>query len=155
MYPVSTFLWFKAFHLIFMVTWFAGLFYLPRLFVYHAEMGPVSFDDPHQKSNHLRFCTMEHKLFWFIMTPSAFLTVLFGLSLIWAAPSGAYQHAGWLHLKLVLVLFLLFYHHLCARYLKRFKQNQNTKSGLFFRWFNEVPSVILILGVILAVTKIF
>lgn len=152
---VPIFLWLKAFHLIFIVTWFAGLFYLPRLFVYHAEMGPISLTDPHQKDNHIRFCTMEYRLFWFIMTPSAFLTLLLGTSLILTTPSGTYAHAGWLHVKLVLVGLLFFYHHLCAQYLKRFKNNQNTKSALFFRWFNEFPSVILVLIVILGVTKAF
>lgn len=152
---VPLFLWLKAFHIICIVTWFAGLFYLPRLFVYHAELGPISLEDPNQKANHIRFCTMEHKLFWYIMTPSALLTLIFGLNLILTAPSGAYQHAGWLHVKLLLVGALFFYHHLCAKYLKRFKRNQNIHSGSFFRWFNEVPSVILILIVILAVTKAF
>lgn len=155
MNSAPVFLWLKAFHIIFVVTWFAGLFYLPRLFVYHAELGPISMTDPHQKNNHLRFCTMEYRLFWFIMTPSAVFTLLLGLSLLWAAPVGAYSHAGWLHLKLILVLFLLVYHHLCAKYLKQFKHNQNTKSALFFRWFNEIPGILLILIVILAVTKLF
>lgn len=155
MNPVPVFLWLKAFHIIFMVTWFAGLFYLPRLFVYHAGLGPISLTDPHQKSNHIQFCTMEYRLFWYIMTPGAILTLFFGLSLLWAAPPGTYSHAGWLHLKLILVFILLFYHHLCAKYLKQFKHNKNRKSALFFRWFNEVPSLILVLIVILAVTKLF
>lgn len=149
------FLWLKAFHIICIVTWFAGLFYLPRLFVYHAELGPISLDNEQQKINHLRFCTMEHRLFWFIMTPSALLTLIFGLSLIFSAPSGAYHHALWLHVKLILVGFLLFYHHLCAKYLKYFKKNANPKSAVFFRWFNEFPSLILVCVVILAVVKPF
>src|SRR5690606_33829708 len=134
---MSIFLWLKAFHIICIVTWFAGLFYLPRLFVYHAELGPISLENEQQRINHLRFCTMEHKLFWYIMTPSAALTLIFGLSLILSAPTGVYSHAIWLHIKLILVAFLLFYHHLCAKYLKYFKKNANTKSSIFFRWFNE------------------
>lgn len=152
---MSTFLWLKAFHLIFMVTWFAGLFYLPRLFVYHAELGPISPQDENAQQNHLRFCTMERRLFWGIMTPSAVLTILFGTTLILAAPQGAYQHAGWLHAKLTLVILLLGYHHVCAKYLKRFKNNQNTKSPRFFRWFNEFPAFILVAVIILAVVKPF
>lgn len=155
MYPVSVYLWLKAFHIISMVCWFAGLFYLPRLFVYHAELGPNAYSNPEQKSFYALFCKMETKLFWFIMTPSAVLTIVFGLGLIYIAPTGVYSQAGWLHVKLLLVLGLLYYHHLCARYLKRFKQHTNTKSGRFFRYFNEVPSVLLVLIVSLAVTKLF
>jgi len=167
---MSIFLWLKAFHIIFIVTWFAGLFYLPRLFVYHAQIGSRTFNNnsnnnssnnleniehiEHQKS-YERFCTMEKKLFWVIMTPSAVLTLIMGSSLIMIAGPASYRHAGWLHLKLILVLFLLFYHHLCAKYLKHFQNNTNTRSETFFRYFNEIPSVILIVVVILAVVKPF
>src|SRR5918996_650024 len=109
-------LWIKAFHVVFMVTWFAGLFYLPRLFVYHALS-----DDA---TSTARFKIMERKLFWGIMTPSAILTVLLGLSLLimnWPV----YQSAGWMHAKLSLVVLLIFYHLWCGRLMLDFRHDRN------------------------------
>lgn len=137
-------LWVKAFHIIFMVTWFAGLFYLPRLFVYHA----MSEDAASRE----RFKIMERKLYFGIMAPGAILTVAFGLWL-WL---GWYRGAGgWLHAKLALVIALIAYHLWCGRILKDFKHDRNTRSHVWFRWFNEFPVLILFGAVILVVVKPF
>jgi putative membrane protein len=137
-------LWVKSLHIIFMVTWFAGLFYLPRLFVYHAlSSDAVSIQ---------RFLVMERKLFWGIMTPGAILTVAFGLWLWLGWFRGA---SGWLHAKIALVALLVGYHLWCFRLLRAFAAGRNTKSDRWFRWFNEVPTVILFATVILVVLKPF
>jgi len=136
-------LWVKALHIIFMVTWFAGLFYLPRLFVYHAMT-----EDTISKE---RFVVMERKLFFGIMTPGAILTLLFGFWL-WL---GYGFSGGWLHVKLLLVLVLLAYHILCGKYLFDFKHDRNTRSHVFYRWFNEFPVLILAATIILVVVKPF
>lgn len=137
-------LWIKALHLIFMVTWFAGLFYLPRLFVYHAmstdEMGLA------------RFKTMERKLYYGIMYPSGILTTVFGLWLLW--PNFAlYMTFWWMQVKLVLVGVLWVFHLSCGYYRKCFANHTNAHSHVFYRWFNEVPSVILFVVIILVVVK--
>ncbi len=133
-------LWLKTFHLLFMICWFSGLFYLPRLFVYHAlsQMAPA---DPLGQE---RFCLMERKLFWGIMTPSALLTLIFGLG-TWHL--GHYEHPHWLHAKLGLIGLLGLFHIQCGRYLKRFAQRQSVPSPTFFRWFNEIP-VLLLMGIL-------
>ncbi|MBI2313183.1 MAG: protoporphyrinogen oxidase HemJ [Betaproteobacteria bacterium] len=134
-------LWVKAFHIVFMVTWFAGLFYLPRLFVYHAQSSDaVSIE---------RFKVMERKLYYGIMAPGAILTIVFGLWL-WL---GFGISGGWLHAKLVLVGVLVAYHLYCGKLLADFRQDRNTRSHVWFRWFNELPVVILIAVVLLAVLK--
>ena len=139
-------LWFKALHIISVVCWFAALFYLPRLFVYHA-----SCDDEAGKE---RFKVMERKLYRGIMTPSAVLTVLFGSILIAYNPQ-YYMGAGWMHAKLFLVAVLLVFHYLCSQHLKNFRDDKNTRDHVYFRWFNEIPTVILIIVVILVVVKPF
>ena len=137
-------LWIKALHIIFMVTWFAGLFYLPRLFVYHA----LSEDSMSRE----RFKVMERKLYYGIMTPGAVLTVAFGLWL-WL---GWFRSAGgWLHAKLALVAVLVVYHLWCGRLFKDFKHDRNRRSHVWFRWFNEFPVVVLIAVVILVVVRPF
>lgn len=136
-------LWIKSLHIIFMVTWFAGLFYLPRLFVYHA----MSDDAP----GIARFKVMERKLYYGIMTPGAVLTVLFGLWL-WL---GYGISGGWLHAKLALVIVLIGYHLYCGRLLADFKYDRNHHSHVYYRWFNEIPVVILFAVVILVVVKPF
>jgi putative membrane protein len=135
-------LWIKAWHVIFMVSWFAGLFYLPRLFVYHA--------DCQDQSGHERLVVMERKLFA-IMTIGALLTALFGVWLIaaWHWP----LTERWLQIKLLLVAALIAYHLYCAKLVKRFKLQQNAHSGVFYRWFNEFPALILIAVVLLAVLR--
>lgn len=134
-------LWIKALHIIFMVTWFAGLFYLPRLFVYHA----MSDDRPSIE----RFKVMERKLYYGIMTPGAVLTIVFGVWL-WL---GYGFSGGWLHAKLALVLGLIAYHLYCGRLLADFKQERNRHGHVYYRWFNEIPVVILIAAVVLVVVK--
>ena len=137
-------LWVKALHIVFMVTWFAGLFYLPRLFVYHAAaQDPPSIE---------RFKLMERRLFWGIMTPGGVLTVGFGLWL-WL---GWFRDAGaWLHAKLFLVALLVLYHAWCWRLLRHFAANRNRKSARWYRWFNEIPTLVLFATVILVVVKPF
>ena len=113
-------LWVRALHVIFMVTWFAGLFYLPRLFVYHAQCE----DEPGNK----RFKIMERKLFYGIMTPGAVLTIVFGVWLLVDYAWAAYAQTGWLHAKLTLVLVLVVYHVYCGKLLNDFKHDRNSKS---------------------------
>lgn len=140
------YLWLKSLHIISMVCWFAGIFYLPRLFVYHAD----TVDD----ISHQRFQVMERRLYYGIMTPSALLTVGFGIALITINPS-YYFHAGWFHLKLFLVVLLLGYHGYCGHLRRQFAGGHNTRSSTFFRWFNEVPVIVLVGAVILAVLRPF
>lgn len=136
-------LWIKALHIIFMVTWFAGLFYLPRLFVYHTTANDaISID---------RFKIMERKLFFGIMTPGAILTILFGIWLLNFLPG--YLNTTWMLLKLGLVLLLIFYHIWCGVLLKQFKDDSNRHSHVWYRWFNEAPVIGLIAIVILVVVK--
>ena len=132
-------LWLKALHVVFMVTWFAGLFYLPRLFVYHALAG--------DRAGVERFKIMERKLYWGIMTPGALLTVGTGvcLWLIWFRDAGS-----WLHAKLALVALLVVYHVWCGKLLDDFTHDRNAKTHVWFRWFNEFP-VLILLGVVLLV----
>lgn len=140
-------LWIKALHIAFMVTWFAGLFYLPRLFVYHAMS-----DDLISRA---RFTVMERKLFWGIMTPGAVLTLVFGLVLLWGYAWQAYKSAPWLHLKLGLVGLLMVYHVFCGRLVADFKHDRNRRSHRWFRVFNEIPVLFLLGIIILVVVKPF
>ena len=131
---------YKTLHIIFMVTWFAGLFYLPRLFVYHAQAEDQISND--------RFKIMERKLFWGIMTPGAVLTVLFGVLLI--------EYHGmsyWLKMKILLVFVLALYHVWCGVLLEKFKTDSNSHSHVWYRIFNEVPVIFLVLIVALVVYK--
>jgi len=137
-------LWLKAFHVIAMVTWFAGLFYLPRLFVYHADAGDwISVE---------RFRVMERRLLM-IMTIGAVLTLSLGLAMVVVWP--AYLKMGWLHAKLALVILLVAYHLTCHKFVRDFAHDRKTRSARWFRMFNEVPSVLLIGIVILAIVKPF
>jgi len=134
--------WVKSFHIAFMVTWFAGLFYLPRLFVYHA----MATDEVGIE----RFKVMERKLYYGIMTPGAIATVVFGLWL-WL---GWFRDAGgWLHAKLALVAVLIAYHAWCGKLLIDLKHGRNRRSHVWFRWFNEFPVLVLFAIVILVVVK--
>jgi putative membrane protein len=137
-------LWVKSLHIVFMVTWFAGLFYLPRLFVYHALAEDVV--------SIRRFVEMERKLFWGIMTPGAVLTIAFGL---WLWLGWFRDASGWLHVKIALVALLVGYHLWCLRLLRAFAAGRNTKSHIWYRWFNEVPVIVLIATVLLVVLKPF
>lgn len=135
-------LWLKAFHVIAMVTWFAGLFYLPRLFVYHADARDgISVE---------RFKVMERRLFA-IMTIGGCATLVFGLAMLAAAPG--YLAMGWLHVKLTLVGLLIIYHLYCYKFTRAFAADRNVRSGRWYRMFNELPSLLLIGIVILAVVK--
>jgi putative membrane protein len=136
--------WIKAWHVIFMVTWFAGLFYLPRLFVYHAS----TVDAPGLE----RFQVMERRLFA-IMTIGAVLTAAFGLWLV--ARNPALLATGWLRAKLVLVALLIAYHLFTWRVMRDFAAGRNARSARWYRWFNEIPSLLLIGIVLLAVLRPF
>ena len=133
-----------ALHIISMVAWFAGLFYLPRLFVYHAEAtDSISIE---------RFKVMERRLFYGIMTPSLILTAVFGywtMSYKWAY----YSQQNWMHIKLGCVLLLWLYQLFCWRFMLDFKHNKNRRSAKFFRFFNEVPTVFLIVIIFMVVLK--
>jgi protoporphyrinogen IX oxidase len=140
-------LWLKALHLIFMVTWFAGLFYLPRLFVYHAMSDDaISIE---------RFKVMERKLYYGIMTPSMILTFIFGIWMLISYDWEIYGKSGWLHAKLGLLAILFIYHIVCGKWLLDFKYDRNQHSHVYFRWMNEIPVLFLIAIVILAVVKPF
>ena len=136
----------KTLHVVFMVTWFAGLFYLPRLFVYHA-LTPGG-DGP----GIARFKLMERKLYFGIMTPGAVLTVAFGLWL-WL---GYGVHGAWLHAKLALVLLLIALHVYLGRLLRDFANDRNRHGHVFYRWLNEIPALPLLVAIVwLAVAKPF
>ena len=135
-------LWFKALHLIFMVTWFAGLFYLPRLYVYHSMSDDkLSLD---------RFKIMERKLYFGIATPGMLLTLVFGLLLLF---NGDYMSQLWIQIKLVLIAVLVIYHVHCGKLLIDFKHDRNQRSHVFYRWYNEFPVLLLIAIVLLAVLR--
>ncbi len=135
-------LWIKALHIIFVTSWFAGLFYLPRLFVNHAMVT--------DKATLERLELMEHKLYKF-MLPLATLALIFGLWL-WL---GFGITGGWLHAKLVLVIGLILYHLFCGKLMRDFKAGKNTHSHTWYRWFNEIPVLVLFAVVILVVVKPF
>ncbi len=139
-----TILWFKAFHVFFMVAWFAGIFNLPRLFVYHAENTDENTSET--------FKVMERRLLYFV-TPFAIFTLVFGVLLIGQYGMDWFRQAGWLHTKLLLVTVLYLYHGYCFKLLADFKHNRNTKSPRFYRVFNEVPVLILLAIIVLAVVK--
>lgn len=138
--------WIKALHIIAMVAWFAGLFYLPRLFVYHADAkDTISIE---------RFKIMEHRLYYYIMLPAALLTLFFGFILL-SFSANYYSHATWMHLKLGLVAILVIFHLYCGKCLHDFKQDNNHHSSLFYRWLNELPTLLLIAIVIIAEVQPF
>lgn len=136
--------WLRAFHIIFMVAWFAGIFYLPRLFVYHAD---------NQASDvHAIFTVMERRLLYFV-TPFAILTLVFGLLIIysWGVPMG--NLPLWLHIKFALAIVLYGYHGYCFKLMRDFASERNRKSARWYRIFNEMPVLILFAIVLLAVIK--
>jgi putative membrane protein len=136
--------WIKAWHIIFMVTWFAGLFYLPRLFVYHASTADTA--------GHERFCIMERRLFA-IMTIGGLLTAAFGLWLLIINPS--LLATGWMRAKLALVVLLVAYHVWIGRLMRDFAAGRNVHGERWYRWFNEAPSLLLVGIVLLAVARPF
>ena len=140
-------LWLKAFHVIFVITWFAGLFYLPRLFVYHTQVTDTASQE--------RFELMERKLYG-IMTLGGLLALIFGLALLyfWATRVDGYFSQGWLHVKLTSIALLVGYHLYCKKLMNELKQGRG-KSHVWYRWFNEGPAVLLLLIVIMVVVKPF
>lgn len=138
--------WIKAIHVIFMVTWFAGLFYLPRLYVYHAM--------PENSGSFALFKIMERRLFA-IMTIGAVITLVFGLIMLGMNWQYLMVATHWFHAKLLLIVLLLGYHHACYKLMVRFRNDTNTHDHKWYRWFNEAPSVLLIVIVILAIVKPF
>ena len=141
---LSNILWFKAFHVIFMVAWFAGIFYLPRLFVNHAESDSIEVTQ--------QLKGMEKRLLYFV-TPFALFTFLLGTAIIYAYGYDWFVAARWLHIKLTLVIILYVYHAYCFKLVKTFAQDENSRSGRFYRIFNEVPVLILFAVIILAYVK--
>ncbi|MCK0155320.1 protoporphyrinogen oxidase HemJ [Alcanivorax sp. S6407] len=145
-FALDHFLWLKAIHLIAVICWFAGIFYLPRLFVYHAMA-----EDQVSKD---RFKIMERKLYRGIMNPSMIVTVVLGIWMF-VANMEAYKGSGWMHAKLTLVFLLIGYHHVCLAYMKKFANDANTKSDKFYRIFNEIPVFMLVAIVILVIVRPF
>lgn len=141
---MNTLLVIKALHVSFMVAWFAGIFYLPRLFVYHAGNTDPAVD--------AQFKVMERRLLYFV-TPFAVLTLVFGLWLIYLYGAAWFAASHWLHYKLLLVLLLYIYHGYCFKLLNDFKQGKNSKSSKFYRFFNEFPVLILFAIIFLAILK--
>jgi putative membrane protein len=137
-------LWVKSFHIIFMVTWFSGLFYLPRLFVYHAMAADTTSIE--------RFKIMERKLFFGITTPGMIFTLIFGIWLLSYNMQG-YMHAGWMHMKLTLVFLLVIYHLYLGKLYIDFKYDRNRHGHVFYRIVNEIPVLFLIAIVILVIVK--
>jgi len=142
------YLWLKAFHIIFVITWMAGLFYLPRLFVYHTRVKTGSDQDK-------LFQLMEYKLLRIIMGPSSVLVWVFGVALIYSIGTAVFFDGVWGWVKLAAVIALTWYHHVLGRYRKAFAAGQNQHDEKFYRRINEVPSVLLIIIVIMVVVRPF
>ena len=141
--------WFKAFHLIGIVVWFAGLFYLVRLFVYHAEANELP--EPDQSILKKQYEIMEKRLYHIITNPGMIVTVAMAIGLISTEP--AIMKSGWLHIKLVFVLALIGYHHYCKKLMKKLAAGECQWTGQQFRALNEAPTVLLVIIVLLAVFK--
>ncbi|UIE39403.1 protoporphyrinogen oxidase HemJ [Leptodesmis sichuanensis] len=141
--------WFKAFHIVGIVCWFAGMFYLPRLFVYHAE----AYEQPEPARTILKnqYQVMEKRLYSIIMTPAMLLTVAMAIGLITIEPDVLKQ--PWMHVKLACVALLLGYHYFCKRIMKKLAADECQMTGQQFRWFNEFPTVFFVIVVMLAVFK--
>lgn len=139
-----TLLWIKALHLFFMVAWMAGIFYLPRLFVYHASTDNQAIKD--------QFKIMERRL-WFFVTPFALLTLIFGVWLISLYGKEWFAAAKWLHIKLVLVIAIYIYHFYLYKLLKQFARDENNHTARFYRFLNEAPVLVLLAIISLAVVK--
>lgn len=138
----------KSLHIFFMVAWFAGIFYLPRLFVYHAQLTDSKEDQGTAKW----FKIMERRLLYFV-TPFAVLTLITGIGLIYIYGREWFRASMWLHYKLTLVILLYCYHGYCFVLLKRFANDENKRSDKFYRIFNELPVLVLLAIILLAVTK--
>jgi protoporphyrinogen IX oxidase len=143
------YLWFKAFHIVGIVCWFAGMFYLPRLFVYHAEANEQP--EPARSILKNQYQIMEKRLYSIIMTPAMLLTIVMAIGLISTEPDVLKQ--PWLHVKIACVLLLVGYHHYCKRIMKKLAADECKMTGQQFRWFNEFPTVFFVIVVMLAVFK--
>ena len=143
-------LWLKALHIVFVISWMAGLLYLPRLFVYHTEAT--------DEVGHQRFCVMEKRLYTLSLI-AMIGTWLFGIATLLSADAAyakaSYWGMGWLHAKLLVVLLTVGYHHVCARLLKQLTQGPSRHGHIWFRWFNELPVLLLLVAVLLVVLKPF
>jgi protoporphyrinogen IX oxidase len=139
--------WFKALHVISVISWMAGLLYLPRLFVYHADADKGS-------ELYETLTIMERRLLRFIMNPAMIATWLFGACLLWSNWN-VFSHQGWLHVKLTMVVLLTGFHHALAKWRKKFFKNENTKTAKFFRRINEIPTLLMIIIVIMVIVKPF
>ncbi len=141
--------WFKAFHIVGIVCWFAGMFYLPRLFVYHAE----AYEQPEPARSILtsQYQVMEKRLYSIIMTPAMLLTIAMAIGLVTTEPE--VMKEPWMHIKLGCVLLLVGYHHYCKRIMKKLAADECKMTGQQFRWFNEIPTVFFVIVVMLAVFK--
>jgi protoporphyrinogen IX oxidase len=139
--------WFKALHVMALIAWMAGLFYLPRLFVYHCQVAPHSPESE-------RFKVMERKLLRQIMTPAMLCTVLFGI-LLALTPGTVDWHAGWWYTKIAAVLGLAGFHGACAGWRRGFEQDRNTRSERFYRAANEIPTVLMMIVVIMVIVRPF
>lgn len=139
-------LWFKALHIFFMLAWMAGLFYLPRLYVYHAMTESQEVKDA--------YITMERRL-WFFVTPFAILTLVFGVLLIYQYGFTWFKVSTWLHIKLLLLILVYAYHLYLYRVYRHFEKDQNTRTSKFYRYLNEVPVLVIFSIVVLAVVKPF
>ncbi len=138
--------WIRAFHLIFVISWMVGLLYLPRLFVYHSELQPGSGEDK-------LFQTMERKLMKLIMLPAMLLTLAFG---IWLSYIYGFKNLGqWFHIKMTLVLVMLYFHHFLGKRRRDFVNGKNKYRAKFYRYINEVPTILMTVIVILAIVKPF
>ena len=138
--------WIEVAHIVSVVCWFAALFYLPRLFVYHAQaVDEISIE---------RFKVMERRLSRGIASPAMIATLVFGIWLASLAPD-YYLHQGWFHVKVTLVVLLVGYHHVCLYLMRQFRNDNNTRSHKFYRWFNEIPVLFLIAIVTLVVVRPF
>lgn len=137
-------LWIKAFHIIAVVAWFSGLFYLPRLYVYHA--------DCQEQPGRDRFEIMERKLYYYIMWPAGIITTVLGLILLWIALP-VYIHAPWMHIKLLLVILVWAFHLSCGYFRQRFITSALTPPSSFFRFYNEIPTILLTAIVLLVVLQ--
>ena len=142
---MNSYLLFKSLHLIAVISWMAGLLYLPRIFVYHVE----NINDDNSKKI---FKIMEKKLFFFIMMPAMILSWIFGLILIFVLGSDILSTL-WVQIKLLLIVLLTFYHFYLGQCLKNFAFEQNNKTSKFFRIINEIPTILLILIVFIVVFK--
>ena len=142
---MNSYLLFKALHLIAVVSWMAGLLYLPRIFVYHVE----NIEDENQSKT---FKTMERKLFNYIMMPAMFLTWLFGLALIHNLSFSVFSEF-WMQIKIISILILTHYHFTLGKYLRNFAVDNNQKSSRFFRIYNEIPTIILIVVIFVVIFK--